>query len=419
MCLLFSPRRLPPAPPRPPLLRCRSLMERAVQLNVPAAMLSESYRMHPDICSAISQEFYGGGLVTAPEVAARRAVPQPCRFVHVPKSSEQHHPGGGYSNKEEARRCTRALRDHLQLGLLLRSRRPAAAAALLPLRWAAGRSRRRSRLPRSCAASGCGTPLCTLSACTTCSETCSHGSCSGRARAQRCGRPPPARWACRGWRWGGEMARHPCARVCRRSASAGMQRHTSWPTCRPMCRRAAATRQVLSVDACQGAEADAVIVSTVRAQGHLSRLGGGPGAAEGPEGGQGSTWHSRSHPHPPTHSPPALRLSAAAAFFVTAAASTWLCHAPATCQSCAGTATCWPCQRRSPGAACWRATAAWRRREAAAPPGCPERPTAELRRRVGSGCDVSCYLMSCTRKRWWRKRGGRGPGAQAAGACHQ
>lgn len=43
--------------PYPP--RC-SFMERAVSFGVPAALLSEQYRMHPAICAAVSNEFYAG-----------------------------------------------------------------------------------------------------------------------------------------------------------------------------------------------------------------------------------------------------------------------------------------------------------------------------------------------------------------------
>lgn len=37
-------------------------MERAVDAGVPASMLAEQYRMHPDICAAISATFYSGQL---------------------------------------------------------------------------------------------------------------------------------------------------------------------------------------------------------------------------------------------------------------------------------------------------------------------------------------------------------------------
>ncbi len=78
-------------------------MERAVELGVPAALLSEQYRMHPSICSAISDEFYGGKLRTAAATAARIALPVPCRFVHA-DGNETHHPGAGYSNDIEAQK---------------------------------------------------------------------------------------------------------------------------------------------------------------------------------------------------------------------------------------------------------------------------------------------------------------------------
>lgn len=84
----------------PPLPAC-SLMQRAAELGLPAALLSEQYRMHPNLCAAISREFYGGRLVTAAATAARRAVPKPCRMVHV-QGEERWHLGSGYDNTQEA-----------------------------------------------------------------------------------------------------------------------------------------------------------------------------------------------------------------------------------------------------------------------------------------------------------------------------
>ncbi len=60
--------------------------------------------MHPSICAAVSKEFYGGRLVTAPAAAARQAVAAPCRLIHV-KGWEQQRPGAGYWNAKEAGRC--------------------------------------------------------------------------------------------------------------------------------------------------------------------------------------------------------------------------------------------------------------------------------------------------------------------------
>ncbi len=76
-------------------------MERAVELGLPAALLSEQYRMHPSICSAVSAEIYGGEMQTAAVTAARPALPKPCRFV-LAKGPEKHHIGGGFSNAKEA-----------------------------------------------------------------------------------------------------------------------------------------------------------------------------------------------------------------------------------------------------------------------------------------------------------------------------
>ncbi len=84
-----------PAHPTAPL--CRS------KLEVPAAMLTEQYRMHPSICAAVSKEFYDGRLTTASAACERKAVAAPTRLVHV-KGWERHHPGGGYSNAKEASR---------------------------------------------------------------------------------------------------------------------------------------------------------------------------------------------------------------------------------------------------------------------------------------------------------------------------
>ncbi|KAL4439787.1 hypothetical protein ABPG75_002788 [Micractinium tetrahymenae] len=92
---------------KPPPNHTRSLMQRAVQLDLPAAMLTEQYRMHPSICAAISREFYGGRLTTAPAACTLRAVAAPCRLLHVP-GWERHHPGTGYSNAKEALRVLQA-----------------------------------------------------------------------------------------------------------------------------------------------------------------------------------------------------------------------------------------------------------------------------------------------------------------------
>lgn len=78
-----------------------SFMERAVALAVPAAMLTNQYRMHPAICRAISAEFYADRLHTAAAAAARRALAEPCRMVQV-GGKEVWHQGGGYSNPVEA-----------------------------------------------------------------------------------------------------------------------------------------------------------------------------------------------------------------------------------------------------------------------------------------------------------------------------
>ena len=71
--------------------------------GVHAHMLIEQYRMHPSICTAISDVFYGGRLRTAAVTAARLALAAPCRVVHV-NGWEKHHDKAGYSNQKEAER---------------------------------------------------------------------------------------------------------------------------------------------------------------------------------------------------------------------------------------------------------------------------------------------------------------------------
>ncbi|EFN53165.1 expressed protein [Chlorella variabilis] len=93
----------------PPPNHVRSFMERAVALAVPAAMLTNQYRMHPAICRAISAEFYADRLHTAAAAAARRALAEPCRMVQV-GGKEVWHQGGGYSNPVEASKAVRVAR---------------------------------------------------------------------------------------------------------------------------------------------------------------------------------------------------------------------------------------------------------------------------------------------------------------------
>lgn len=76
-------------------------MERAVDAGMPAAMLAEQFRMHPDICAAISSTFYGGKLRTGAGIAARRPATPACRLLDVSGREEQH-AGAGFSNRQEA-----------------------------------------------------------------------------------------------------------------------------------------------------------------------------------------------------------------------------------------------------------------------------------------------------------------------------
>lgn len=76
-------------------------MERAVDAGMPAAMLAEQFRMHPDICAAISSTFYGGKLRTGAGIAARRPATTACRLLDVSGREEQH-AGAGFSNRQEA-----------------------------------------------------------------------------------------------------------------------------------------------------------------------------------------------------------------------------------------------------------------------------------------------------------------------------
>lgn len=72
-------------------------------VGVPAAMLTEQYRMHPAICAAVSSEFYAGRLLTAAAVRKRGTLAEPCRFVEV-HGWERCFVGGGYTNAKEAER---------------------------------------------------------------------------------------------------------------------------------------------------------------------------------------------------------------------------------------------------------------------------------------------------------------------------
>lgn len=76
-------------------------MERAVDAGLPAAMLAEQYRMHPDICAAISATFYAGKLRTGAGMAACRPAAPACRLLDV-NGQEKQHPGAGFSNRQEA-----------------------------------------------------------------------------------------------------------------------------------------------------------------------------------------------------------------------------------------------------------------------------------------------------------------------------
>lgn len=82
-------------------------MERAVDAGVPAAMLAEQYRMHPDICAAVSDTFYHGKLLSAASMHSTRPCSPACCLVNVNGDEEQHR-GGGFSNKDEARAAIQA-----------------------------------------------------------------------------------------------------------------------------------------------------------------------------------------------------------------------------------------------------------------------------------------------------------------------
>jgi hypothetical protein len=59
-----------------------SLLERCVAGRAaPVFRLADQYRMHPRICAAISETFYGGALRTPPAVAAARPLDAPLHFV--------------------------------------------------------------------------------------------------------------------------------------------------------------------------------------------------------------------------------------------------------------------------------------------------------------------------------------------------
>ena len=62
-----------------------SLMERLVTSGMHSAMLTEQYRMHPDISRVVSRCFYSSKLTTAPPTAAARCHPLPVAFIEAGK----------------------------------------------------------------------------------------------------------------------------------------------------------------------------------------------------------------------------------------------------------------------------------------------------------------------------------------------
>ncbi|KAL4451648.1 hypothetical protein ABPG75_007310 [Micractinium tetrahymenae] len=90
----------------PPPNHCRSLMERCVDAGMPATLLAEQYRMHPDIAAAISAAFYGSTVRSAPCVRVKRPCSPACRLINV-SGKEALHTGAGFSNQGEAEEVVR------------------------------------------------------------------------------------------------------------------------------------------------------------------------------------------------------------------------------------------------------------------------------------------------------------------------
>lgn len=77
----------------------RSLLERALLCGLNAIMLNTQYRMHPNICSIVSDLFYENNLLTDQNL--KRESKNPCIWFDAP-FEETKHQKRGYSNNEEA-----------------------------------------------------------------------------------------------------------------------------------------------------------------------------------------------------------------------------------------------------------------------------------------------------------------------------
>ena len=270
--------RMPDPPPLPRALQPCSFMERAVGAGVHAHLLTEQYRMHPSICSAISNEFYGGLLRTAAVTAARRALLAPCRVVNV-KGWEKHHDKAGYSNMKEAKRWAGGVHEcsakHQPPSHGHRQQQPARAnthAAFLCCTWCRA-VKEAAAAAEELRSLGIQQPSIYLSLynrqrdlITKLVDSSADGArlraasdCQMRMPASPCG---CLSCPCMlGWcivRGDAVLS----ARLCIVRGNAQLSTRQCCPHTR---------LQVLSVDACQGDEADAVIVSTVKSTSHLSK----------------------------------------------------------------------------------------------------------------------------------------------------
>ena len=82
----------------------RSLLERAVDAGRDAPMLTEQYRMHPDICRTVSRLFYEEKLLTAPRLSRTMFAGRPVVWREE-DGDERAYEHAGYSNEAQAEAC--------------------------------------------------------------------------------------------------------------------------------------------------------------------------------------------------------------------------------------------------------------------------------------------------------------------------
>lgn len=92
----------------------QSLLERCVSSGCKFSMLNEQYRMHPRIAEFVSKQFYGGRLVTPPEVALHRydllSPTPPLRWIQCTGRESRDNKKSSPSNMQEAQAVVEAVR---------------------------------------------------------------------------------------------------------------------------------------------------------------------------------------------------------------------------------------------------------------------------------------------------------------------